>query len=110
MIPNVLNALVGVALVYAAILQPALINAGVGPLLTAAIVMFVLAFWAKRSDHHQWQNSINMALAVILAAVTLQQFAGVPSGNFWAAFWVGISVAVLSLWAALYRPQPSGIP
>ena len=108
MIPNILNAVVGLILVYAAILAPQLINHGVGLLLGAAVLMFILAFWARRSDHHPWQNSINMALAVVLAGVTLLQFAGVPPARFWSVFWVGISVAVQALWAALYRPQPSG--
>lgn len=110
MIPNVLNALVGLVLVYAAILAPHLIANGVGLLLGAAVVMFILALWARRSDHHPWQNNVNMVLAVILAGVTVLQFAGVPPVTFWSVFWVGISVAVLALWAALYRPRPAGNP
>jgi hypothetical protein len=110
MIPNVLNALIGVALIYAAILHPALISGGLGPLLTAAVVMFSLAYWARHSDHHPWQSSVNMVLAVVLAAITLLQLARVPLATFWGVFWIGMIVAVLSLWAAIYRPRPLGIP
>jgi hypothetical protein len=107
MIPNILNAVVGLFLVYAAIVAPQLITGGGASLLVAAAVIFVLAFWARRSDHRPWQNNINMALAAILAAATAVQMMGAAPDRFWSAIWIGIAVAVLSLWAALYRPQSS---
>ncbi|MCE7902088.1 MAG: hypothetical protein DYH20_05345 [Gammaproteobacteria bacterium PRO9] len=106
MIPNLINFVIGLVLVYLAIFSPESITSGVGPLVIAAVVIFVLAFLARRSDHHPWQNTVNMGLAVILAGATMAQLAGLPSAEFWGAIWIGIAVSMLALWAALYKPQP----
>ncbi|MEO8443462.1 MAG: hypothetical protein ABI567_00455 [Gammaproteobacteria bacterium] len=108
MIPNIINFVTGLLLVYLAIFSPATITAGVAPLLIAAAVIFICAFLARRSDHHPWHNTVNMALAVVLGLVTVAQLAGVPRAEFWSAIWIGIAVAMLASWAALYRPQPGG--
>lgn len=106
MIPNLLNFLIGLVLVYLAIFSPETITTGVGPLVGAAVVIFVLAFLARRTDHHPWQNTVNMGLAVILGCATAAQLAGLPSADFWSAIWIGIAVSVLALWAVLYKPRP----
>ncbi len=108
MIPNLINFLIGLFLVYLAIFSPQFITTSVGPLLIAAVAIFICAFLARRSDHHPWQNTVNMTLAVTLGAVTAVQLAGIPGAGFWSAIWIGIAVAVLASWAALYRPQPNG--
>ncbi len=102
---NLLNVFIGLTLIYVAILQPRLL--GGRPLLFAAIgvLMFVVAWLARRSDHHPWQNNTNMLLALLLIVLALARVEQFPLASFWSVFWIGLIVAVLALWAALYRPN-----
>lgn len=102
---NLANVFIGVALIYVAILRPTLL--GGRPLLFVAVgvLMFVAAWLARRSDHHPWQNNTNMLLAVLLVVLALMRVERFPLASFWSVFWIGLIVAVLALWAALYRPN-----
>jgi len=104
MVANLFNVFVGLALVYLAVLRPSLIGARPGLLFVAAACIIVAARLARRSDHHPWQNYTNMLLAVMLGGMTALQLAHIPLAAFWIQFSVGTTVAVLALWAALYRP------
>lgn len=106
MIPNLINAVLGIVLVYSAVLNPALTSGRAHPLLIAGVAILLLAAWAMRSDNHPWQNTLNMLmglLLIVLGALPLETY---PVVTFWGVFWVGIVVAVMALWAALYRPPP----
>lgn len=111
MIPNLLNTLLGLWLVYAAILRPTWTASSLD-LATAAIVVFVLALWARPGDYGKWQSSTNIVLGILLLLFAGVQRAGLspPLLTFWAAFWVGMLVAVFALWAALYRPPVEASP
>lgn len=106
MIPNLLNALLGLWIAYVAIF-PMTIGANYHRwLLGAAILTVVLALWARRSDHAPWQSTMT-----IIAGVTLAVILGAdrfllasPVLLFWGVLWVGLVSATLSLWAAIYRP------
>ena len=102
---NLINVLLGLALIYVAILQPRLL--GGRPLLFAAlgVLMFIAAWLARRSDHHPWQNNTNMLLALLLVVLALLRVERFPLASFWSVFWIGLIVAVLALWAVLYRPN-----
>ena len=104
MIANIVNTLLGLVLVYVAVLQPELVSGR--PLLTAAVgaVMFAAAWLARRSDHHPWQNNTNMLLALLLIVLAMARVERFALVSFWSLFWIGMIVAVLALWAALYRP------
>ena len=104
MVANLFNVFVGLALVYLAVLQPSLIGARPALLFVAAACIVGAAWLARRSDHHPWQNYTNMLLAVMLAGMTALQLEHIPLATFWIQFSVGTTVAVLALWAALYRP------
>ena len=104
MIPNLYNVVLGLALVYAAILEPALTERRPSLLLVAAATMFVAAWIARRSDHHPWQNNVNLGLAALLVPESALRLGSVPLPAFWGQFAVGVVVAILALWAALYRP------
>lgn len=104
MVANLFNVFVGLALVYSAVLRPSLISARPALLFVAAACIVVAAWLARRSDHHPWQNYTNMLLAVMLAGMTALQIEHIPLAAFWIQFSVGTTVAVLALWAALYRP------
>ena len=104
MIANVVNAVIGLVLVYVAIIAPHLLEGHVARNLVVAVVIFVLALLARRSDVHHWQSSTNLVLALGLFALGLLQVMPYPLLTFWGLFWVGLLVAVLSLWGALYHP------
>ena len=108
MIPNLINVLLGLWLAYAIMLDPHLMESP-WALVISAVVVFALALWARRSDHHPWQSTLNMVLAVVLLALGGIQY-GVPASelvHFWGVFFAGILVSIFALWAALYRPKPA---
>jgi hypothetical protein len=107
MFANLFNVLLGLALVYSAILRPSLIGARPTLLFVAAACIFGAAWLARRSDNHPWQNNINMLLAVMLAGMAALRLEHVSLAAFWSQFSVGTAVAVLALWAMLYRPTES---
>lgn len=107
MVANLFNVLIGLALVYSAVLRPSLIGARPTLLFVAAACILVAAWLARRSDRRPWQNNTNMVLALMLAGFTALQHEHIPLAAFWIQFSVGTTVAVLALWAALYRPTES---
>ncbi len=107
MIANVLNFLIGLGVSYVAIFgMPSMIRS---PWLIAAagIVMVLFAQIARRSDYSGWQSATNTVLGVVLFIITLAErlvFIS-PLVSFWIDLWVGLTVASLALWAALYHPK-----
>src|SRR5579883_1895172 len=109
MIANVLNTLVGLWLAYVSIF--ALSSAVTTPwrFIVAALVIIVLAVLARRSDYSGWQSATNIVLALVLAFLMLAEYVvAVPTlVLFWLILWIGLTVASLALWAALYDPEGS---
>jgi len=102
-IPNLINTLAGLVLVYSVVLHPTWVEQRYVPLLGFAAVIFVMALWARRGDPHPWFSWVNIALALVLALLSLLPLATLPYLSFWVGFWVGCAVPVVALWAALYR-------
>ncbi len=106
MIPNLINTAIGIWLVYAAVLNPAELGGRLA-VLASGIAVFAFAIWAYLVDYLKWPATTVSTLGAALAL-----YAGIklsePSGfvTFWVALFVGVAVAVVSLWSALYR-QPS---
>lgn len=107
MIANLLNVVLGLALVYVAVLAPWVTARRPLLLAAVAVIMFVAAWFARRSDYHPWQNNANVVLAALLALLAVLRLEQFPLAVFWTQFSVGTLVAVLALWAALYRPAAS---
>jgi hypothetical protein len=113
MIPNLLNTILGIALVYCAILAPGALTGSVWPLFGTGIGIVVLALWARLGDRLKWFNVVNPVLG---AALVVLGFLGSvtpihPLVMFWWVFWAGIIVAVLAFWSALYtRDATAGAP
>ena len=107
MFPNALNTAIGLLLVYAAVLQPDLAARHPWILAAAALAMFVLAVWARRNDAVRWMSAVNAALAIGLLALGLADWSLSLHRlvTFWGVFWIGLVVAVVALWAALYHPR-----
>lgn len=109
MLPNIVNTLIGIFLVYVAVLNPELVAGRGYALVAAGVVVLVLAALAVRSDHHPWQNIVNALMALLLVLLGVLPLNTYPIVTFWGLFWAGIVVAVMALWAALYRPAPGGL-
>jgi|SRR5690625_847945 len=103
MVPNILNSIVGLVLIYVVILHQGWIEQRFFPLLAFAGIILVLALWARRSDPHPWFSWTNIVLALSLAILSLLPLATMPYLAFWGAFWVGCSVPIVALWSALYQ-------
>lgn len=111
MVPNLINAIIGIWLVYLAVLNPALIHEGRKTVYIAGIAVLVLGVWARGSDYVKWYSSTNIVLGVILLLTAgLQLVLWSEAITFWMVFWAGLTVAIISLWAALYRPQAENLP
>ena len=106
MIPNLANTVLGLWLVYVAVLDPRW-GTKSWVLALAGVVVLVLALWARGSDYRKWQSSVNLVLGVVLILLAALDWAGLltPLALFWGVFWPGVLVAIFSLWAALYRPH-----
>jgi hypothetical protein len=113
MIANLLNFLIGLAITYVAILGTPAGAPAPWILVPAGIAVVVLAAIARRSDFSGWQSATNLVLGIVLVLFTLIErviFVS-PLFAFWIDMWVGLTVATLSLWAALYHPkQDAGLP
>jgi len=105
MIPNLINTLVGLVLAYATVLHMTWIEQQYLPLGAFAIIILVMALWARRTDAHPWFSTANIALAVALGILSLLPLPTLPNLTFWGGFWVGSLVPVFALWAAIYRPR-----
>lgn len=106
MIANLANTLIGIWLVYVAILDPQRLASGRWSMPLAAVIIVALAIWARRSDALSWHSDTNVTLGIILlASVSIRPIVSPEAMAFWLVFWIGIGVAVISLWAALYRPE-----
>jgi hypothetical protein len=103
-IANLLNALLGLWLVYLAVLDPAWTHA-MWRLFLAGVVVIVLAAWARATDFRKWQSAVDVLLGVLLLVLSAIEWAGAatPLVLFWGVFWPGVLVAVFSLWSVLYR-------
>ncbi len=110
MIANLLNFLLGLYVTYVAIFglpasTPSWVLAPIG------IAIVVLALIARRSDFSAWQSTTNIILGIALVIDTLVDLVLPLSALaiFWIELWVGLTVASLALWAALYHPA-EGVP
>lgn len=109
MIPGILNTLIGLALVYFSVLYPALIEGRVWHLVVAGVAIIILALWSRRRDAMKWFSTTTIVLGVLLLLFGILQWTTAIAYlvTFWFVFFDGILVAVLSFWAALYRPGAS---
>ena len=112
MIPNLLNIVLGLALVYCAILAPGWLSPAHWPLLAAGVVVAILAWWARSGDKLKWFNLTNALLGMALALLGVVSLATeVPRlALFWWTFSVGIIVATLAFWSVVYERDGSGRP
>lgn len=105
MIPNLINTIAGLVLVYATVLHPTWVGQRFGPFAVSAVLILVMALWARRSDSLRWYSNVNIACAIALGALSVLPLAIFPNLTFWAGLWIGVLVPICALWSVLYRPD-----
>lgn len=105
MIPNLVNTLLGLGLMYATVLHHTWVEQQYLPFGAFALVFLVMALWARRTDAHPWFSNVNIVLAIALGALSLLPLPTLPNLTFWGGFWIAALVPTVALWAALYRPR-----
>jgi hypothetical protein len=107
MIANLINTAIGLYISYSAIFDlrsegtMAWVMAGLG------VVIVVLALVSRQTDSHAWYSTTDIVFGALLAIAMLLNFV-VPLGDmilFWVQLWVGLTVASIAFWAALYRRE-----
>lgn len=106
MIPSLLEGLLGLWLVWVAVLDPALLESRAWIVALSAIVMVLLAIVALRLDYLKWPAVTDIVVGVILLAVSFTVAFTSPTSTFWMLFWAGSVAGTVSLWSVFYRgPQ-----
>ncbi len=107
MMANFATILIGLWLVYRAIFSIPAGDMSQVELITAGVVLILLALWARRTDSMSWHSKTNIVLAVlILLLAAAHRVVGVdPLVSFWMIFLIGIAAAVTAMWSILYRPN-----
>jgi hypothetical protein len=105
MIANIINTLVGIVLVYAAVLKPSMVDGQPINVLVASVIIVGCALWARSSDAMGWFSLTNIGVGALAALLAGAQLVSKMSHavTFWGVFWIGLIVAVVAFWAALYR-------
>jgi hypothetical protein len=107
MIPSLLGGLVGLWLVWLAVLDLALVDSHGWVLALSAIALLALGLIAFRADYLKWPGITDMVVGVLLLVLFFER--GVARSDtltFWALFWSGCISGVVSFWSTFYRHGP----
>ncbi len=111
MIASVLNTLLGLWLVYAAVLDPGLLETSPWMLLASAVALVVLGLWACSADYLKWPG---ITCVVLGAGLIVLLISGARTFSmtltFWVTFWTGVIAGVLSAWSVVYRRESEESP
>jgi hypothetical protein len=106
MIASALNTLLGLWLVYAAVLEPGLLEKSPWTLGVSALALTALGMWAYSSDYLKWPGVTVVVLGLGLLVLVLSGARTLADQlTFWVTFWSGIVAGVLSLWSVFYRHE-----
>jgi hypothetical protein len=113
MMANFATVFIGLWLVYRAIFSVPAGDMSQIELMSAGIVLVLLALWARRTDLMSWHSWTNIVLAaiILLLAAAHRVVGSDPLVAFWMILLIGITVAITAMWSILYRPdiaQPAG--
>jgi hypothetical protein len=109
MIPNLLNTLLGLWLAYRAIFTVPAGDMNNLELTASGIAVVLLALWARQTDYARWHSNANAGLGVVLLALAVARWVTMvaPLAAFWFILLGGIAVAIIAMWAMLYRRPAS---
>ena len=110
MIPSLLEGLLGLWLVWVAVLDPTLVDSHGWVIALSAMVLLLLGLAAFRIDYLKWPAATDVALGVVLLALYFgTSIASSNTLTFWMLFWSGCIVGIVSLWSVFYRHWPETI-
>ncbi len=110
MVPNLLEGLLGLWLVWVAVLDPALVDSHGWVIALSAIVLVLLGLAAFRIDYLKWPAVTDVVLGLVLLVLYFGTSI-VSSGTltFWMLFWSGCIAGIVSLWSVFYRQGPEAM-
>lgn len=85
MIPNILNCIAGLALVYTVVVHPTLAEHRYVPFAVFAGAILLLALWARQGDSRRWFSNVNIVMAIGLGILSVMPLATMPYLTFWGA-------------------------
>lgn len=104
MVASLLNTLLGLFLVSAAVLDPTTVQTRTVLMAASAAAVATLGVRATAVDYLKWPGVIALALGICLFVFfATGSAAESPEVTFWIAFWSGNTIGVVSLWSVLYR-------
>jgi len=109
MIANLLNVLIGLWLAYSVIFAMPAGEVSNIALAVSGIAVIALATWARHTDARGWYSATNLVMGGIVLLGALVRWAVEVTAlvSFWAILLLGIAIAIIALWAVLYRPEPA---
>jgi len=110
MIPSLLEGLLGLWLVWVAVLDPALVDSHSWVIALSAIALLLLGLAAFRTDYLKWPAVTDVVVGLVLLILYFGTSI-VSSGTltFWMLFWSGCIAGIVSLWSVFYRHCPETI-
>ncbi len=110
MVPSLLEGLLGLWLVWIAVLDPALEVAHGSAVVVPCLAMIVLGVWTFRIDYLKWPSVTDIVLGATLGTLFIvDRIMGVDALTFWFLVWGGCVAGIVSLWSAFYRQGPEAI-
>ena len=107
MIPSLLEGLLGLWLVWVAVLDPALEATHGSAIVVPCLAMVVLGAQAFRVDYLKWPSVTDIVLGFALGTVfIIDRITGADTLTFWFLIWGGSVAGIVSLWSVFYRSGP----
>ena len=104
MVPSLLEGLLGLWLVWVAVLDPLLVDSHPWVIALSATLLVLLGLTAYRIDYLKWPAVTDVVLGIVLLILYFGTSI-VSSGTFtfWMLFWSGCIAGIVSLWSVFYR-------
>lgn len=105
MIADIISSMLGLLLIYVAILQDTFLHSSRGTLLEAVtgIAIVLLALAAGRSREAWYSRVLIPAGAALVLFAVLADFVPLQLMlEHWFVFWIGVFTSIIALWGALY--------
>jgi uncharacterized membrane protein HdeD (DUF308 family) len=110
MLPSVLEGLLGLWLVWLAVLDPALVNSRGWIVALSGVSVLLLGLLAFRADYLKWPAITDIVVGLVLLILYfVTRVAPADMLTFWMLFWCGCVAGIVSVWSVFYRQGPEGI-
>ena len=110
MVPSLIEGLIGLWLVWVAVLDAPLLDSHPGVIALSAILLVLLGLVAYRIDYLKWPAVTDAVVGAVLLGLYFGK--GIASSSeltFWMLFWSGCIAGIVSFWSVFYRHGPEAI-